>query len=82
MASGVREVKSLKAGIAWLISHSNPPMYLYCAFVAGEMLAAQIASEHNVAFYLNLVKQAREHIKAGDFTQWKNKMVKRLENRL
>ena len=51
-------------------------------FVAGEMLAAQIASEHNVAFYLNLVKQAREHIKAGDFTQWKNKMVKRLENRL
>ena len=56
--------------------------YLRHLFVAGEMLAAQIASEHNVAFYLNLVKQAREHIKAGDFTQWKNKMVKRLENRL
>ena len=54
--------------------------YLRHLFVAGEMLAAQIASEHNVAFYLNLVKQAREHIKAGDFTQWKNKMVKRLEN--
>ena len=56
--------------------------YLRHLFVAGEMLAAQIASEHNVAFYLNLVRQAREHIKAGDFTQWKNKMVKRLENRL
>ena len=56
--------------------------YLRHLFVAGEMLAAQIASEHKVAFYLNLVKQAREHIKAGDFTQWKNKMVKRLENRL
>ena len=56
--------------------------YLRHLFVAGEMLAAQIASDHNVAFYLNLVKQAREHIKAGDFTQWKNKMVKRLENRL
>ena len=56
--------------------------YLRHLFVAGEILAAQIASEHNVAFYLNLVKQAREHIKAGDFTQWKNKMVKRLENRL
>ena len=56
--------------------------YLRHLFVAGEMLAAQIASEHNVAFYLNMVKQAREHIKAGDFTQWKNKMVKRLENRL
>lgn len=56
--------------------------YLRHLFVAGEMLAAQIASEHNVAFYLNLVKQSREHIKAGDFTQWKNKMVKRLENRL
>ena len=56
--------------------------YLRHLFVAGEMLAAQIASEHNVAFDLNLVKQARGHIKAGDFTQWKNKMVKRLENRL
>ena len=56
--------------------------YLRHLFVAGEMLAAQIASEHNVAFYLNLVKQAREHIKAGDFAKWKNITVKRLETRL
>jgi queuine tRNA-ribosyltransferase len=56
--------------------------YLRHLFIAGEMLAAQIASEHNVAFYLNLVKQAREHIKAGDFLQWKNATVKRLETKI
>lgn len=56
--------------------------YLRHLFIAGEMLAAQIASEHNVAFYLNLVKQARAHIKAGDFTEWKNMMVKKLETKI
>ncbi len=56
--------------------------YLRHLFIAGEMLAAQIASEHNVAFYLNLVKQAREHIKAGDFLQWKNATGKRLETKI
>jgi queuine tRNA-ribosyltransferase len=45
--------------------------YLRHLFVAGEMLAAQIASEHNLAFYLDVVRQARIHIKAGDFAQWK-----------
>jgi len=56
--------------------------YLRHLFVAGEILGAQIASEHNLAFYLNLVEKAREHIKAGDFTSWKKIMVKKLENRL
>jgi queuine tRNA-ribosyltransferase len=56
--------------------------YLRHLFIAGEMLAAQIASEHNVAFYLNLVKQAREHIMAGDFLQWKNATVKKLETKI
>lgn len=56
----------------------------YCRhlFVAGEMLAAQIASEHNLAFYLNLVKQARDHIKAGNFKQWKEASIKKLETKL
>ncbi len=47
-----------------------------------EMLGAQIASIHNLAFYLNLVKQAREKIKEGKFLSWKNAMVKQLNNRL
>ena len=56
--------------------------YLRHLFIAGEMLAAQIASEHNLAFYLDLVKQARQHIKEGDFSAWKEAAVKRLETRI
>jgi queuine tRNA-ribosyltransferase len=47
-----------------------------------ELLAAQIASVHNLAFYLWLVGEAREQIIAGTFYEWKNKMVKQLGNRL
>ena len=47
-----------------------------------EMLGAQIASIHNLTFYLWLVKQAREQIKAGTFASWKNKMVSKLMQKL
>ena len=56
--------------------------YLRHLFVAGEILGAQIASEHNLAFYLWLVGEARSHIKAGDYKTWKDSMVKRLETKL
>ena len=56
--------------------------YLRHLFIAGEMLAAQIASEHNLAFYLDLVRTARMHIEAGDFRQWKDETVKKLQVRL
>ena len=56
--------------------------YLRHLFIAGEMLAAEIASEHNLAFYLELVRQARDHILAGDFRPWKEQAVKKLETRL
>ena len=56
--------------------------YLRHLFVSGEMLAAQIASEHNLAFYLELVRQARAHILAGDFHAWKESVTPQLENRL
>lgn len=56
--------------------------YVRHLFVAGEMLGALIASEHNIAFYLNLVTQARQHIIAGDFRDWKEAMVKKLVVRL
>ena len=51
-------------------------------FVAKELLAMQIASIHNLAFYLWLVKEARKHILSGDFKPWKEQMVKNVTNRL
>jgi queuine tRNA-ribosyltransferase len=56
--------------------------YLRHLFVAGEMLAPMIASLHNIRFYLWLVTEARKHILAGDFANWKNQMVPKLQNRL
>ncbi len=56
--------------------------YLRHLSVSGEMMAAQIASLHNVAFYLWLVGEARKHIIAGDFKPWKDEMVVKLQRRL
>ncbi len=56
--------------------------YLRHLFIAGEMFAAMIASEHNLAFYLDLVRHARAHIKAGDFKAWKDVTVKKIMTRL
>ena len=41
-----------------------------------------VASEHNLAFYLDLVRQARLHIEAGDFSSWKEAAVKKVSARL
>lgn len=56
--------------------------YLHHLIKADEILGLQIASIHNLAFYLRLVKEAREHILAGDFVQWKERMVRQMSNRL
>ncbi len=56
--------------------------YVRHLFVAGEMLGPLIASQHNIAFYLWLVGEARKHIIAGDFAEWKNVMVKKVTTRL
>lgn len=56
--------------------------YLRHLFIAEEILAMQIASIHNLAFYLWLVGEARRHIFAGDFHAWKGEMVTRLNRRL
>lgn len=56
--------------------------YVRHLFVANEILALQIASIHNLAFYLWLVKEARWHIIDGDFKRWKNEMVEVLDRRL
>ena len=56
--------------------------YLHHLFKAQELLAMQIASIHNLAFYLRLVKDAREHIMAGDFSAWKRSVVDSLGKRV
>lgn len=56
--------------------------YLRHLFVANEILALQIASIHNLAFYLWLVKEARAHIVSGDFNNWKQNIIPVLKQRL
>ncbi|MFA7448088.1 MAG: tRNA guanosine(34) transglycosylase Tgt [Weeksellaceae bacterium] len=56
--------------------------YVRHLFVANEFLGKQIASIHNLAFYLDLVQTARKHILEGDFTEWKNQVLPRLKQRL
>ncbi|MBQ8307415.1 MAG: queuine tRNA-ribosyltransferase family protein, partial [Alistipes sp.] len=56
--------------------------YLHHLAACGEMMAAQIASLHNIAFYLRLVREARRHILLGDFKAWKEQAVIRLQRRL
>ena len=56
--------------------------YVHHLFKAQELLAMQVASIHNLAFYLWLVGEARNHIIAGDFAIWKAKMVEELGRRL
>ena len=56
--------------------------YVRHLFVSKEYLAKQIASIHNLAFYLDLVKVAREHILTGDFYEWKAQVIPQLKQRL
>ena len=56
--------------------------YLHHLFKAQELLAMQIASIHNLAFYLRLVTDARQHIIQGDFTAWKRSVVEQLDRRI
>ena len=56
--------------------------YLRHLFMTDEILALQIASIHNLAFYLWLVKEARKHILDGDFIYWKSEMISQIQNRL
>ena len=64
------------------VDHQYSKAYLHHLVVCGEMLAAQIASLHNIGFYLWLVGEARKHIIAGDFAEWKTIMVEKLSRRL
>lgn len=56
--------------------------YLRHLFAAKELLGKQIATIHNLGFYLWLTREARKHILAGDFVEWKDKMVNQMNKRL
>ncbi|WP_298881244.1 tRNA guanosine(34) transglycosylase Tgt [uncultured Polaribacter sp.] len=68
-------------GITW-VDTMYSKAYLRHLFAAKEMLGKQIASIHNLGFYVWLTREARKHILAGDFREWKDKMVKQMDNRL
>ncbi len=77
-----KDFSVLDDGFDCEVSNYYSKAYLRHLIKAKEMLGLTIASIHNLAFYLWLVKQAREHIIAGDFSQWKAEMVVRLQHRL
>ena len=88
---GVMNMKNLKwandfspieADGASYVDTAYSKAYLRHLFISEELLALQIASIHNLAFYLWLVKEARKHILADDFSSWKASMVKQLSVRL
>jgi queuine tRNA-ribosyltransferase len=64
------------------VDNTYSKAYLRHLMISKELLGAQIASLHNLAFYQWLMRQAREKIAAGEFTSWKNKMVQQLNTRL
>ena len=70
-----------EGGAAW-VDEVYSRAYVRHLFVTQELLAMQIASIHNLAFYLWLVGEARKHIIEGDFKAWKTEMVQRVTQRL
>ena len=56
--------------------------YLRHLMIANEILGKQIASIHNLGFYVNLMKIAREKINEGTFSKWKQKIIKKLDRRI
>ena len=70
-----------EGGTVW-VDEVYTKAYVRHLFISNEILAMQIASIHNLAFYLQLVKEAREHIIAGDFKSWKTIMVENVTRRL
>lgn len=64
------------------VDHHYSKAFLRHLVIAGEMLGAQIASQHNLAFYLWLVKEARKHILDDTFSEWKQQMVQQLRVKL
>lgn len=81
-AKWAEDFSELDPAGASFVDHAYSKAYLHHLFIAGEMFAAMLASEHNLAFYLDLVREARRHIEDGDFSSWKDATVKRISSRI
>ena len=77
-----KDFTPLDDGIDCELSNYYSKAYLRHLIKAKEITGLTIASTHNLAFYLWLVKQARQHIIAGDFVSWKKEMVEVMKTRL
>jgi queuine tRNA-ribosyltransferase len=69
-------------GTPGVFSNKYSKAYLRHLVKSKEITALTIASVHNLAFYLHLMEQAREHILTGDFSSWKSQQVEILKQRL
>jgi queuine tRNA-ribosyltransferase len=76
------DLTSVDSSLGGYVSKVYSKAYLRHLIISKEILGAQIASIHNLTFYLWLVKEARTKIKEGTFTEWKNGMVKKVSQRL
>ncbi|GAA4468260.1 tRNA guanosine(34) transglycosylase Tgt [Nemorincola caseinilytica] len=76
------DLSPIDQGLDCATSRFYTKAYLRHLFISSEILGLTIASIHNLAFYLHLVRQARQHILAGDYTTWKNSMIPILKQRL
>ena len=81
-AKWARDFSPLDEAGCSFVDRTYTKAYLHHLFVAGEMFDGMLASEHNLAFYLDLVREARRHIEAGDFLLWKEETVARISSRL
>ena len=63
------------------VDHTYSKAYVRHLIKSDELLGLQIASIHNLAFYLDLVRQARKHIIEGDYPQWKASVLPELQQR-
>ena len=76
------DLSAIDLELGGYVSTLHSKAYLRHLIINKEILGAQIASIHNLTFYLWLVKQARQKIEEGIFAEWKNKMVKVVSQRL
>ncbi|MEO6638977.1 MAG: tRNA guanosine(34) transglycosylase Tgt [Ginsengibacter sp.] len=77
-----KDFSPIDDGITCEVSNYYSKAYLRHLIKAKEILGLQIASIHNLAFYLDIVKKSREHIIVGDFNNWKNEMTVKWQQRL
>ncbi len=77
-----KDFSAIDAESPCFIDQNYSKAYLRHLLKSGEFLGMQIATIHNLSFYLRLMKEARSRIIDGTFTSWKNKMVKQMNQRI